>query len=60
MKLHEAKELLIKTMRERESVNYVLGWLTNSYLVPQCDETEEYVVVKTLANYGIDVKIEKT
>lgn len=58
MKLSEAKDLLIKTLREKESVHYVLGWLTNSYLAPQDNETEKYVVTQTLAKYGINVEIE--
>lgn len=58
MKLSEAKDLLIKTLREKESIHYVLGWLTNSYLAPQDDDTEKFVVTKQLAKYGINVEIE--
>lgn len=59
MTFTEAKELLIKTLREKESVNYVLGYLTNSYLAPQDDDAEKYIVTQTLSKYGINVEIEK-
>lgn len=58
MKLSEAKKLLIETLKEKESLHYTLGWLTNSYLAPQDDDTEKYVVTQTLAKYGINVEIE--
>lgn len=59
MRLSEAKELLIKTLREKESIHYVLGWLTNSYLAPQDDDTEKFVVTKQLAKYGVKIEIEE-
>lgn len=59
MKLSEAKDLLIKTLREKESVHYLLGWLTNSYLAPQDDDTEKCVVTQTLAKYGVKIEIEE-
>ena len=58
MKLYDAKKLLIETLKEKESVHYLLGWLSNSYLAPQDDDTEKYVVTKTLAKHGINVEIE--
>ena len=58
MKLSDAKKLLIETLKEKESVHYLLGWLSNSYLAPQDDDTEKYVVTKTLAKHGINVEIE--
>ena len=58
MKLSEAKKLMVETMRERESIHYVLGWLSNSYYIPQDDNIEANVVVKTLKGYGIDIDIE--
>ena len=58
MKLYDAKKLLIETLKEKESVHYLLGWLSNSYLAPQDDDTEKYVVTQTLAKYGINVEIE--
>lgn len=58
MTLYEAKKLLIETLKEKESLHYTLGWLTNSYLAPQDDDTEKYVVTQTLAKYGINVEIE--
>lgn len=58
MTLTEAKKLLIETFKEKESLHYALGWLTNSYLTPQDDDTEKYVVTQTLAKYGINVEIE--
>lgn len=58
MKLSDAKKLLIDTLKEKESVPYLFGWLTNSYLAPQSDEAESYIVTKTLAKYGINVEIE--
>lgn len=58
MKLSDAKKLLIETLKEKESVHYLLGWLSNSYLAPQDDDTEKYVVTQTLAKYGINVEIE--
>lgn len=58
MKLSDAKKLLIETLKEKESVHYLLGWLSNSYLAPQDDDTEKYVITKTLNKYGIDIDVE--
>lgn len=58
MTLYEAKKLLIETMKEKESIHYVVGYLSNSYYAPQDDDTEKYIVTKTLAKYGINVEIE--
>lgn len=58
MTLYEAKKLLIETMKEKESIHYVVGYLSNSYYAPQSDETEKYIVTQTLAKYGINVEIE--
>ena len=58
MKLSDAKRLLIDTLKEKESIHYVVGYLSNSYLAPQDDDTEKYIVTETLAKYGINVEIE--
>lgn len=58
MTLTEAKKLLIDTLKEKESIHYVVGYLSNSYLAPQDDDTEKYIVTETLAKYGINVEIE--
>lgn len=58
MKLSDAKKLLVETLKEKESIHYTLGWLSNSYYAPQDDNTEVYVIVNTLKKYGIDIDIE--
>ena len=58
MTLTEAKKLLIDTLKEKESIHYVVGYLSNSYLAPQDDDTEKYIVTETIAKYGINVEIE--
>ena len=58
MKLQEAKMLLIDTLKEKESIYYVVGYLSNAYYYPQSDETEKHVVTSTLAVYGINVEVE--
>lgn len=58
MKLSDAKKLLIDTLKENESIHYVVGYLSDAYLAPQDDDTEKYVVTQTLAKYGINVEIE--
>lgn len=58
MRLTDAKKLLVETLKEKESLHYALGWLSNSYYAPQDDITEAYVITKTLNKYGIDIDIE--
>lgn len=55
MTLTEAKKLLIETMREKESVHYVLGWLQHSYYYKHDDEIEMAVVLKQLKEYGVEI-----
>ena len=58
MTLTEAKMLLIETLKEKESIYYVVGYLSNAYYYPQSDDAEKHVVTSTLAVYGINVEIE--
>lgn len=58
MTLTEAKKLLIKTLREKESLHYTLGWLEQSYYQTSDDEIEAAVVTRQLAEYGIIIQIE--
>ena len=47
----ELKKLLIKTMRERESIHYVLGWLEMSYVLAAYLDVERAVAIKQLRVY---------
>lgn len=49
----ELKKLLIQTMRERESIHYVLGWLEMSYVLAACHAGERAVTIKQLEAYGV-------
>lgn len=57
MTLKEAKKLLIKTLREKESLHYTLGWLEQAYYQTSDDEIEAAVVTRQLAEYGIIIQI---
>ena len=50
---YELKKMLIKTMKERESIHYVLGWLEMSYCSPTLPEIERDVAIKQLKAYGV-------
>lgn len=50
---YELKKLLIKTMKEHESIHYVLGWLEMSYYNPCPDEFERDVAIIKLKAYGV-------
>lgn len=50
---YELKKLLIKTMKEHESIHYVLGWLEMSYCCPTTPDTERDVAIKQLKAYGV-------
>lgn len=53
MSTKEIKTLLVKEMRERESVHYVIGWLMQSYISPSDEDTERDVAIKQLREYGV-------
>lgn len=55
MKLSEAKKLLIETMRQKESLHFVLGWLQHSYYYKHDDEIEMAVVTNMLKEYGVEI-----
>lgn len=47
------KSLLIDTMKERESLHYVIGWLRQSYCSPTHEDIERAVAIKQLESYGV-------
>lgn len=50
---YELKKLLIKTMKEHESIHYVLGWLEMSYCSPFPLKTERDLAIIKLKAYGV-------
>jgi hypothetical protein len=50
---YELKKLLIKTMKEHESIHYVLGWLEMSYCSPFPIKTERELAIIKLKAYGV-------
>lgn len=49
----EIKALLVKEMSNRETVQYMLGWLKQSYIHPADDDTERFVAINQLKAYGV-------
>jgi hypothetical protein len=49
------KSLLIDTMKERESLHFVIGWLRSSYCSPGPAEIERAVAIKKLQEYNSEV-----
>jgi hypothetical protein len=49
------KNLLIDTMKERESLHYVIGWLRQSYCSPGPADIERVVAIKKLQEYNSEV-----
>ena len=49
------KNLLIDTMKERESLHFVIGWLRSSYCNPTDADTERAVAIKQLKQYNSEV-----
>jgi hypothetical protein len=47
------KSLLIDTMKERESLHFVIGWLRSSYCIPGPADIERVVAIKKLKEYGV-------
>lgn len=47
----ELKKLLIQTMRERESIHYVLGWLEMSYVLSAYHAGERAIAIRQLREY---------
>jgi len=47
------KSLLIDTMKERESLHYVIGWLRSGYCTPADEDIERAVAIKQLESYGV-------
>ena len=47
------KNLLIDVMKQRESLEFVIGWLRNSYCFPCPSETERAVAIRQLKSYGM-------
>lgn len=47
------KSLLIDTMKERESLHYVIGWLRSTYCNPSLPDIERAVAIKQLEAYGV-------
>lgn len=47
------KSLLIDTMKERETLHYVIGWLRSSYCNPGLPDIERAVAIKQLESYGV-------
>lgn len=45
------KSLLIDTMKERESLHYVIGWLRSTYCNPSLPDIERAVAIKQLREY---------
>jgi hypothetical protein len=49
------KNLLIDTMKERESLHFVIGWLRQSYCSPTHADIERAVAIKKLQEYNSEV-----
>lgn len=49
------KSLLIDTMKERESLHFVIGWLRESYCNPGPADIERVVAIKKLKEYNSEV-----
>jgi len=49
------KNLLIDTMKERESLHFVIGWLRQSYCSPTHADIERVVAIKKLQEYNSEV-----
>lgn len=49
------KNLLIDTMKERESLHFVIGWLRSSYCSPAHADIERVVAIKKLQEYNSEV-----
>ena len=49
------KSLLIDTMKERESLHFVIGWLRESYCNPTHADIERAVAIKKLQEYNSEV-----
>jgi hypothetical protein len=49
------KSLLIDTMKEHESLHYVIGWLRSGYCNPGPAEIERAVAIKQLKKYNSEV-----
>jgi len=47
----ELKKLLVKTIRERESLHYLLGWLEEAYTHYCLPEYERSIAIKELKRY---------
>lgn len=51
MTTKEIKEVLMLIMIERESVNFILGWLKQAYINPSDEDIERAVAIKQLKEY---------
>jgi hypothetical protein len=49
------KSLLIDTMKEHESLHFVIGWLRSSYCSPTHADIERVVAIKKLQEYNSEV-----
>jgi hypothetical protein len=49
------KNLLIDTMKEHESLHFVIGWLRSSYCNPNLPDIERSVAIKQLKQYNSEV-----
>jgi hypothetical protein len=49
------KSLLIDTMKEHESLHFVIGWLRQSYCSPTHADIERVVAIKKLQEYNSEV-----